>query len=172
MKRNMSQSGITLIELVIGMAVMVIVLSGIGTLFTNLLGHGVTGSNAAVLQQDARWAVDMMAREIRYATNTPTVSGGNRLTFTINTNETVTYALGNVDGSAYSQTLYRRVLNGTARPITEQTSRGSVEALAFVVSGQTVEINLTLTKTVGAQTMSETAATTVTIPSKTRTISL
>ena len=39
------QAGFTLMELMVGMALMVLIMGGVAEMFTNLLNHGVQGSN-------------------------------------------------------------------------------------------------------------------------------
>lgn len=62
------QAGFSLIELVVGMALTVIVMAGLATLLTGLLGHGVRGVDLTDRQQEARWVLDMVAQEVRFAT--------------------------------------------------------------------------------------------------------
>ncbi|MBP2653923.1 MAG: hypothetical protein H6Q73_1492 [Firmicutes bacterium] len=62
------QAGFMLLELVMGMALMVLIMSGVAGMLTNLIGHSVRASDLIDRQQEARWAVDMIARDLRYAT--------------------------------------------------------------------------------------------------------
>jgi prepilin-type N-terminal cleavage/methylation domain-containing protein len=62
------QAGFSLIELVIGIALMAIIISSVVGLFTNLLMQGVRGADLIDRQQEARWAVNMMTQDVRYAT--------------------------------------------------------------------------------------------------------
>lgn len=172
MRERLNQQGMTLVELLVGIAMMLIVISGVTTLLTNVINHGSQGKIAADMQQDARWAVDMIAREVRYAQNTPVTPTSGQLNFTNMVGDNITYALGETDSSIYSQTLYRRVKNGTANPVTEQTTRGSIQDptkdILFTVSGQAVTISLTLTRGIGTQILKETATTTVTVAQRAR----
>lgn len=63
------QAGFTLIELVVGIFLMMIIMSSIAGLFTNLLKHGVQGMDQMDNEQEARMAVNMMVLDIRYAKN-------------------------------------------------------------------------------------------------------
>lgn len=71
------QAGFTLVELVVGLALMALLMSSIAGVFTALMRHGVQGADLIDRQQEARLAVDMIAADIRYATafNTPAGAG-------------------------------------------------------------------------------------------------
>ncbi|MBP2651774.1 MAG: hypothetical protein H6Q74_2599 [Firmicutes bacterium] len=69
-----NQAGFSLVELVVGIALMVLIMSGVAGMLTNLLGHGVRGIDLIDRQQEARWAVNMIAEDIRYATAFKTLS--------------------------------------------------------------------------------------------------
>lgn len=74
---NRKQAGFTLIELIVGMSLLVLIMAGLAGMLTNLIRHGVQGANLTDRQQEARWAVDMIAQDVRYATafNTPAGMG-------------------------------------------------------------------------------------------------
>lgn len=73
--KGKQQAGFTLIELVVGVALMVLIISGIAQLFTGLLRHGALGADVIDREQEARWAVDMMAQEMKYAVRFNTGAG-------------------------------------------------------------------------------------------------
>ena len=62
------QAGFMLLELVVGMALMMLIMAGVVVMLTNLIGHGVRVNDLTDRQQEARWAVDMIAQDLRYAT--------------------------------------------------------------------------------------------------------
>jgi prepilin-type N-terminal cleavage/methylation domain-containing protein len=69
MKRKyfVAQHGLTLIELVIGMALILCLLSGIVGLFSGSLKVWLFGKQQSHLNQTARIAMDSIVKEIRYA---------------------------------------------------------------------------------------------------------
>lgn len=64
---NSKQAGFTLVELVVGMLVMLLIMGGLANLVMTLMKQGVRGSDQIDRQQEARWVVDMIAQDIRYA---------------------------------------------------------------------------------------------------------
>ncbi len=66
-KYFVGQHGITLIELVIGMALILCLLSGIVGLFSGSLKVWVFGKQQSHINQTARIAIDYIVKEIRYA---------------------------------------------------------------------------------------------------------
>lgn len=70
------QSGFTLMELVVGMALTVMVMAGLAPLFIGLIGHGLRGIDLTDRQQEARWVTDMVAQDIRFARNSFATGNG------------------------------------------------------------------------------------------------
>lgn len=62
-----TQQGFTLVELVIGMLLTVLLLAGIGSLLSVTVQSWMSGSSRTEVRQTARYAMDMMVRELRYA---------------------------------------------------------------------------------------------------------
>lgn len=62
-----TQHGLTLIELIIGISLMLMLLTGILNLFSGSLKVWMFGKNQTHVQQTARIAMDIMVREVRYA---------------------------------------------------------------------------------------------------------
>lgn len=61
------QAGFTMVELLVGLALTAIIMAGLAGMLTNLLGHGVRGVDLIDRQQEARWVLDMVAQDIRFA---------------------------------------------------------------------------------------------------------
>jgi len=72
---NSKQAGFTLIELVVGMALIVLIMAGVAEVLTTLLANGTRGSDLIDRQQEARWAVDMIAQDLRYARTCQNTAG-------------------------------------------------------------------------------------------------
>ena len=69
------QAGFTLVELVVGMLLLLLIMGGVVGVLTTFLKQGVQGSDRVDRQQEARWAVDMIAQDVRYATDCYTSAG-------------------------------------------------------------------------------------------------
>jgi type II secretory pathway pseudopilin PulG len=72
---NRRQAGFTLIELVIGMAMMILIMAGTALMLATLLNNGTQGIDLIDRQQEARWVVDMIAQDVRNATAFHTPAG-------------------------------------------------------------------------------------------------
>jgi prepilin-type N-terminal cleavage/methylation domain-containing protein len=72
---NRRQAGFTLIELVVGMSLMVLIMAGVVGMLTTFTRQSVQGVDLTDRQQEARWAVDMIAQDIQYATEFNTSAG-------------------------------------------------------------------------------------------------
>jgi prepilin-type N-terminal cleavage/methylation domain-containing protein len=122
-----SEPGFTIVELIIAMAMSLVVMGAIYTLFTNQQRSYMHQERVATIQQNLRAAMYMMAREIRMAGCDPTgtaspapgiiagCTGGNTIQFTMDItdnagtgspdgdtndpNENITYALGGTSGT-------------------------------------------------------------------------
>lgn len=83
----------TLIELILGLMLTMLLLSGIFGLLTTSIGAWRAGSSRSELQQTARFAVDSMVRDLRYGDN-----------FVLESNTSITYRNikpGNQYGNTY-----------------------------------------------------------------------
>ncbi len=152
------QSGFTLVELLIGIALSSLLMAVIFSFLFVSLKAWNTGSIRSELQQTARISLDTMVRELRYAKviQLPSANGtASTITFTNSRNEVVTYVCGTSSG-VNQQTLYRRVFL-TDNPLTENT----VTLLSFTVTRpRTVYAVITVTDTKSG--LSETLQTAVT----------
>lgn len=99
------QQGFTLVELLVGMSLMVLLLAGIfGLLFTSFKAWQ-TGSNRTDIQQNARYAMDIMIRDLQYASK-----------ITINTPPNSIDLWTNKYGTANQRITYNRVLTSNPTP--------------------------------------------------------
>lgn len=117
------ERGFTLAELLIVLSMLALVLAAVVTIQQGALQAYVTGSNKTEVQQNARVALERMAREIRQTQTGLTAATATSLIFVDpNTLLTVTYALV-VDGDI--RTL-RRTTNEAGTDVI-----GGVQALTF-----------------------------------------
>jgi len=162
MKRKyfIAQHGLTLIELVIGMALILCLLSGIVGLFSGSLKVWVFGKQQSHINQTARIAMDSIVREIRYAQQI-TLKNTSSLVVTKVNREIRTLQLGE---GLHSKTLYviidktKSIPPGgiSSSPITENL----VTNLQFVQRGNSkaVLVNLEVTnESTGARKLLRTA---------------
>lgn len=96
------QQGFTLLELVIGITLTLLLLSGLASLFSTSVIIWNTEKSRIDLQQTARIAVDAVMREIRYAQDIR-MNHSQSLTITKPNGEMNTFQLG---GGLYENTLY------------------------------------------------------------------
>lgn len=163
MKRiRFNQQGFTLAELILGMSLTVLLLSGIGTLLSVNIQSWLNGSSRTEVQQTARYAMDMMVRELRYAKNFTSESAYSNK-YSVLFNDTSTPAPNKY--RYYLQTtnhiLYREPVSpdGTPQPVTGANVNGSTnvvintnnETLFEVLDNNTVVITLTATDIVRNQ---------------------
>ncbi|MEN6413519.1 MAG: prepilin-type N-terminal cleavage/methylation domain-containing protein [Veillonellales bacterium] len=171
------QQGFTLVELLIGMALTVLLLAVIfGLLFTSVRTWQ-TGSSRADIQQTARYGVDIMVRDLQYATKI-TISNPpasiDLWTSKYGAAQQITYKRVLVAGPAISRYVLTRDLhNGAgAQPVTGGGELAvSIAALTFTDltpaghSGtKTVGILLTVQDDAGRSYTLETAAAAMMIP--------
>lgn len=153
MKRiHFNQQGFTLAELIIGMSLTVLLLSGIGTLISVNIQSWLNGSSRTEVQQTARYAMDMMVRELRYA-KTFTLENDHSLRFvdTKPPNNQYRYYLDTTN-----HILYRQPIGFTQQPVTGVNVSGSTTVvinqdnakLFDVIGDNTAVITLTATDTV------------------------
>jgi prepilin-type N-terminal cleavage/methylation domain-containing protein len=89
------ERGFTLAELLTALAMLGLVLAGVVIIQQETLQAYVTGSNKTEVQQNARVALERMARDIRKTQSPLTAAAATSLTFVDpNTGLAVTYALG------------------------------------------------------------------------------
>jgi len=101
-KHLTSEGGFTHIELIVGMTVTVLLLSGMLSLFSTSLNIWTVEKSRTSMQQVARMAVDKVVREIRYAQDVSlTTAQGLRITKL--SGEINTFQLG---GGLHGSTLY------------------------------------------------------------------
>ena len=151
------QQGFTLAELILGMSLTVLLLLGIGTLLSVNIQSWLNGSSRTEVQQTARYAMDMMVRELRYAK-----------TFTGESNYSLRFVDANLPNNQYryylnttNYILYREPVSpaGTAQPVTGVNVSGSTTVvinqdntrLFEVLDNNTVVITLTATDLVRNQ---------------------
>lgn len=115
------QSGFTLVELLVGMSLTVMLMTGLFSLLAASLGSWQQGRSRSEVQQHARFAVDSMVRDIHFAN---TINLNSNIQLTIATSKYVSsgediiiYALNTVDNQ-----LTRKVNNGSPQPVTGDTA--------------------------------------------------
>ena len=87
------ERGFTLTELLTVLAVLALVLAAVVTIQQGALQAYVTGSNKTEVQQNARVALERMAREIRESTAPLTTATANSITFTHPDDGAITYTI-------------------------------------------------------------------------------
>ena len=107
-KKLTSQQGFTLLELILGMTLTLLLLTGLFSLFSASITIWNTEKSRTNLQQTVRFAVDRVMREIRYAQDIH-VNHAKSLTITKLNGETNTFQLGE---GLHGNTLYM-VINKT-----------------------------------------------------------
>ena len=147
MKQECSnQKGFTLVELLVGMAVMAIMLSVALPLLSNMTTATARGQQANNGMQEVRWALQLMANDVRagHVIDTPAAADTDSATFTFrrwnfpNTDISVTYSL-------VKNELCRQTGAGTKRPLTDG-GRAPIQSVTFrkSVDGKNVTIVITL----------------------------
>ena len=117
------ESGFTLAELLVAFAVLALVLAAVTTIHGGVLQAYVTGSNKTEVQQNARVALERIARELRQTPGALTSATATSLTLLDqDTGAAVAYAL---TGDAPNATL-TRTTNGVTDIVI-----GRVQALTF-----------------------------------------
>lgn len=142
------QSGITLVELIIGMALTVLLITAVVSLLSTSLQAWQTGSRKTEVQQTARFALDSVARELRYATGV--VIDENKHGVTFKKNDTAA-SEDTIYISCSSNGVLRRENKsegGGAQPITGENNVKVAVAFELDASdNRTVRILLTATDT-------------------------
>lgn len=124
------EQGFTLVELIVGIALTVLILTATGTVLSSALRWDNDIGIDSAMQQEGKWAVEIMARELRYANtitypnlNTATLPGNfSYISFTklnsSNAVETITYGVGSQGGlSAGFSNVLGRNANNTASSV-------------------------------------------------------
>jgi len=97
------QAGFTLVEAVVGMAIMVMIMGGLAEMLMTFMGQGGREINRTDRQQQARFVIGMVAQDVRYsATPFSITAGANALDFYKNSNgvkEEVLYSIIKDTGS-------------------------------------------------------------------------
>ena len=147
MKRECNnQKGFTLVELLVGMAVMAIMLGVALPLLANMTTATARGQQANNGMQEVRWALQLMANDVRagHVIDTPAAADSDSATFTFrrwnfpSTDTSVTYSL-------VQNELCRQTGSGTKRPLTDG-GRAPIQSVTFrkSVDGKNVTILITL----------------------------
>lgn len=109
-----NQQGFTLAELIIGMSLTVLLLTGVGTMLSVNVQSWLTGSSRAEVQQTARYAMNMMVRDLQLSEKLPDADPQKNYTFRLITgiDGADNYILEYKD--ARSKKIYRYYLDKTA----------------------------------------------------------
>ena len=107
-----TEQGITLLELLIGMVLMVVLLSGMLSLFFVQLKSWTIEKNRTSMQQVVRIAVDVIMREVRYGKEISLLQSQS-LRVTKPNGEMITIELGE---GLYNKTLYMKTDKSHATP--------------------------------------------------------
>jgi len=131
-----NENGFSLIELMVVMVILSIIILGLVTFFSGGVRSWISGDNQLRSQREARMAMDMMVKEIRFGKSV-----------TPNSNHSITIAIPALGSdSAYSVTFswsgtdgapLQRVVNGTPNALLADTYN-----VNFVVNGNRVDILL------------------------------
>lgn len=127
MRRYFSdQQGFTLVELMIGLTLTVILLTGIVGLLDSSLRSWRFGSGRTEMQQTARYAVDTMVREFKYGTNFQVLDA-----YTISYKEASTGNVYKYYLDTTSHILYRQAVTpaGTSYQVTGSNVQNSTNIL-------------------------------------------
>lgn len=118
-KKKNRQTGFTLVELVIAMALTVLLLTGLFTMLSTSLRIWTLGGSKTEIQQTARYGIDMLTRDLQFATQIAVNSETNLDLWTNKygtANQKISYSL---DTSGSTKILRRNMNTGSnAQPIT------------------------------------------------------
>jgi prepilin-type N-terminal cleavage/methylation domain-containing protein len=154
MQRRVSQAGFTLIELSIGLLLTGILVAAIFGLLSTSLESRMRGDRSIELQQTARYAMDLMVRELQYATRITAVAP---TSITFQTEQfgakTITYSLAR--GANNASILRRNQQDSSGdQPVTGGGDQVivSINELLFEIlttssSGQPLSVGIQLTVT-------------------------
>lgn len=149
MKKYFSnEAGITLVELIIGMALTVLLMTGIFSLLSTSLQAWQLGSRKIEVQQTARFALDSVTRELRYATNVTIDDNKSGIIFNENktsSSENVIHIYSDSNGILRRE---NKTTGGGQQPITGGNNVKVVTSFAIDASdNRTISIALTATDT-------------------------
>ena len=154
MKRRVSQAGFTLIELSIGLLLTGILMAALFGLLSSSLDSRMHGDSRMEMQQTARYAMDLMVRELEYATCITAVTPTS-ITFQTEQfgTKTITYSLA--PGAKNASILRRNQKDSSGdQPVTGGGDRViiSISELVFETlitssSGQPLSVGIQLTAT-------------------------
>lgn len=143
LKQHKNRKGFLLIELVVGMAVMLIIMAAIVPLFTNTTMAITNGTSANHILQEGRWALDLMARDIAPATTIKTPTNNSSATTLVFQRADIT---GNITYSLVNNELRRQIATGTMYPLTNNNLvRITNATFQSGLNGENITITLTLT---------------------------
>jgi len=152
------QQGISLIELIVGTALMMIILAAVSPLVSMLTKTGTKGMSTNDLMEESRWAMSVMTQDISGSVppgegvgGLPTYSPSLTLYrwdtgWSGNSGYPIVYSLVTTNNNPNTSQLCRSVNGGTAYPLTD-SNRAIATGLNFTTSplGDNVTISLTLT---------------------------
>ena len=131
----MSDKGYTIVEMLIGMAIVSIVVAGIYNLVISSSRTYLAQNAAVEMQSDGRAAMDFMARELRQAFDAPTISTATTADDTISFNrvEETGYSSGGNSATTLNDT---RKLWAAGSFVPSSTSSFTVRIISGTGSGQ------------------------------------
>ncbi len=120
------QRGMTLIELMLGLMLTVVLLSGIFGLLSTSLVSWKSGISRSEVQQTARFAVDSMVRDLRYGDNYELGNDGRSITYrNIKSGQygnTYRYHVSTADHKLYKTGIIPQVVS---QPVTGENVKGA-----------------------------------------------
>jgi prepilin-type N-terminal cleavage/methylation domain-containing protein len=136
----LNQRGFTLTELLVAMAMLGMVLSGIYTLQQQGLYSYMMGSAKVEAQQNARVALDLMIRELRSATSVTAIAVGD-LTFVDQNGVTIRYNLTGTNLQRTANAVVDVLIGGVQNmSLTYRDSNGVVTATPASVANVAITI--------------------------------
>lgn len=119
------QRGMTLVELMLGLMLTVVLLSGILGILSTSLGSWKSGISRSEMQQTARFAVDSMVRDLRYGDNYELGEDGRSITYrSIKSGQygnTYRYHVSTTDHKLYKTSL---IPSAPSQPVTGANVKG------------------------------------------------
>lgn len=115
LSRPRRQHGMTIVELMIAMTIGLVVLGAVSTLFINVRQTFRSAESMSRIQENARYAIEMMARDIRMA---GFIGCGNLESITVNT----------IANAPVEQLLFANALRG------EDSAEGEIAGIALVAA--------------------------------------
>ncbi len=132
-----NRSGITLVELLAGMAIMTLLMSVTLTTLTTSITIWQTGKTRSEIEHAARYVLDIIAREIRYASRLE-LKSKSALMIIRPTGEKITFQYGNCQSKIiYKVTDNSATGGGTA---TNPLTPAVIDGLSFEIDSNEVKI--------------------------------